>query len=446
MKNCNSNNLRNRQGYSKTGPVILLSVAVVSVLLLLGLYIWMNKGDKDLTDNDKLTPTPTTVITTSQTSAPTEAPSPTSTPTPSPSPSPTPGPTPMARLDFEPVKALYLAPGTVTTSSKVDHYIDLANRTEINAYVIDIKSDDGTILYKSEIPDVIAANAHTESFDIRKVIEKFHDNNIRIIGRVVTFKDSKITKYKPELAIKYQGDIFKQPDSGNRISYWLDPTNKGSWEYVASVVKEAVNFGFDEIQFDYIRFPESTLYDYDLVLEEGKERHDYIEGFIAYVRQELPEDVILSADVFGMPLISQRDYGEIGQTLETIGWNLDYISAMIYPSHYANSATKGSMSNGVGQAINGIKFTHPDLHPYDVVYNTLIVGKKRIEAVEGYNLKCRPYIQGFTAKYLPEGYWMEYGVDAYRAQIQAVYDAGYEEWIFWNAPNTYVEEAFLPED
>jgi hypothetical protein len=89
--------------------------------------------------------------------------------------------------------------------------------------------------------------------------------------------------------------------------------------------------------------------------------------------------------------------------------------------------------------------TKTDLKPYDIVYNTLIVGKKRIEAVEGYNLKCRPYIQGFTASYLPDGYWMEYGAEQYRAQIKAVYDAGYEEWIFWNARSEYVEEAFLPE-
>lgn len=178
-------------------------------------------------------------------------------------------------------------------------------------------------------------------------------------------------------------------------------------------------------------------------LEEGKERHEVIEEFIRYIRNNLPPDTVLSADIFGMPLISSRDYGEIGQTLETIGWSLDYICPMIYPSHFANNS-KGTMGNGVGQTINGIKFTHPDLKPYDVVYNTLIVGKSRIEKVEGYNLNVRPYIQGFTASYLPEGYYMTYGVEAYRAQIQAVYDAGYDEWIFWNSPNSYVESAFCP--
>ncbi|WP_252891686.1 putative glycoside hydrolase [Thermoclostridium stercorarium] len=228
--------------------------------------------------------------------------------------------------------------------------------------------------------------------------------------------------------------------------YWLDATRKESWDYILAIVREAIDFGFDEIQFDYVRFPETSLYKYELAnLEEGKERHEYIEEFLAYIRKNVPEGTILSADIFGMPLISSKDYGEIGQTLESIGWNLDYISPMIYPSHFANSAPRGSMANGVGQVINGIKFTHPDLYPYEVVYNTLMVGKRRIESVDGYNVKCRPYIQGFTADYLPEGYWKKYGVEEYRAQIQAVYDAGYEEWIFWNARNNYVEEAFLPE-
>jgi hypothetical protein len=153
-----------------------------------------------------------------------------------------------------------------------------------------------------------------------------------------------------------------------------------------------------------------------------------------------------------MPLIASKDYGEIGQTLESIGWSLDYICPMVYPSHYANNAEKGSMSNKVGQTINGIKFTHPDLKPYEVVYNTLVVGSNRISKVENYNLKMRPYIQGFTAKYLPEGYYMTYGADAYRKQIQAVYDAamtngssGTPPIPMWRRPS-FLNRIFPPKD
>jgi hypothetical protein len=133
--------------------------------------------------------------------------------------------------------------------NNLDHYIDLANRTEINAYVIDIKGDDGRILYDSQLPDVDAAKGDTPGFDIRTVTKKLHDNGIIVIARMVTFKDSTITKYKPELAIKNaDGSIFEQPESGGGKSRWLDATNKDSWEYVVSVANEAIQFGFDEIQ------------------------------------------------------------------------------------------------------------------------------------------------------------------------------------------------------
>lgn len=440
----------NKKGQTKVTATIVLSVAVLIALLLLGMYAWRNREeqpDEDVNTNPTIaavTMGPTITNTPTQPPTPTVEPTALPTVTSTPAPTPKPSVTPIPKLDFEPVKALYLRPKAFQDAALLDHYIDLANRTEVNSYVIDIKSDWGMIQYTSGIEDAQAANACLKSFDLRKVIKKLHDNDIRVIGRLVTFKDSIITKYKPNLAIHHNGALFDQSNKGDGV-YWLDPTNKDSWDYILEIVKEVINFGIDEIQFDYVRFPESNLYQYEL-LNDGKERSEYIEDFLAYIRRNVPEGTILSADVFGMPLISTRDYGEIGQTLETIGWNIDYISPMIYPSHFANGAPKGSMSNGVGQVINGVKFTHPDLQPYEVVYNTLMVGKKRMEAVEGYQLKCRAYIQGFTATYLPTGYWKEYGVEEFRAQIQAVYDAGFEEWIFWNASNNYVEEAFLPKE
>ncbi len=440
----------NKKGQTKVTATIVLSVAVLIALLLLGMYAWRNREeqpDEDVNTNPTIaavTMGPTITNTPTQPPTPTVEPTALPTVTSTPAPTPKPSVTPIPKLDFEPVKALYLRPKAFQDAALLDHYIDLANRTEVNSYVIDIKSDWGMIQYTSGIEDAQAANACLKSFDLRNVIKKLHDNDIRVIGRLVTFKDSIITKYKPNLAIHHNGALFDQSNKGDGV-YWLDPTNKDSWDYILEIVKEVINFGIDEIQFDYVRFPESNLYQYEL-LNDGKERSEYIEDFLAYIRRNVPEGTILSADVFGMPLISTRDYGEIGQTLETIGWNIDYISPMIYPSHFANGAPKGSMSNGVGQVINGVKFTHPDLQPYEVVYNTLMVGKKRMEAVEGYQLKCRAYIQGFTATYLPTGYWKEYGVEEFRAQIQAVYDAGFEEWIFWNASNNYVEEAFLPKE
>lgn len=432
------NNKRQNATMIMAGILTVIALVVLSIILIPRDEV--NPGP----ETESPLPTETPVETPGETPVETTTPEPTPTPTPTPEPTPTPSPSPgedrrsSRKLDV-PVKALYLNYGSI--KNNLDHYIELANKTEINAYVIDIKNDSGIILYDSNIEAVNAAKADTPSFDIREVTKKLHDNNIIVIARMVTFKDNTITKYNPDLAIKTEsGEVF------NKGSRWLDATKKEAWDYILDIAKEAVQFGFDEIQFDYIRFPETSLYDYKLELEPGKTRSDYIEDFIRYARHNLPADTILSADIFGMPMISTKDYGEIGQTLETIGGSLDYICPMIYPSHFANNAPKGkAMGNGVGQTINGVKFTHPDLKPYEVVYNTLIVGKNRIDKKEGYNLNVRTYIQGFTASYLPDGYWKTYGVDEYRAQIQAVYDAGYDEWIFWNAPNDYVEEAFLPE-
>jgi len=147
-------------------------------------------------------------------------------------------------------------------------------------------------------------------------------------------------------------------------------------------------------------------------------------------------DVILSADVFGIICESPGDREDIGQHLEFIGKELDYISPMVYPSHYA-----------LGQAVNGKVFPKPDLEPYQVIYNSLVKAKNRISKVEGYQADVRPYLQGFTATWIGKGNYIEYTAKEVRDQIKAVYDAGYEEWIIWSASNKYgkIEGAFLPE-
>lgn len=434
---------------NKRKNTLIVAATILTVITITVLAVLLSP--KNPNEQSQLTPTPgvtSPVPTETPTGTPTETPSVTPSPTPEPTPTPTPSPTnnPTEGEDRRstrklevPVKALYL--NNTSVRNNLDHYIDLANKTEINAYVIDIKDDTGKLMYDSNLKTINDAKADTPGFDIREVTKKLHDNNIIVIARMVTFKDSTMTKYNPDLAIKTEsGNVFI-----TNKTMWLDATKKGSWDYLVSIAKEAVQFGFDEIQFDYIRFPETSLYDYKLELA-GKSRHEYIEGFIRYARESLPSDTILSADVFGMPLIATKDYGEIGQSLETIGGSLDYICPMIYPSHFANNAPKGkSMGNGVGQIINGVSFTHPDLKPYEVVYNTLMVGKRRVDKQKGYNLNMRTYIQGFTAGYLPTGYWKEYGVAEYQAQMKAIYDAGYTEWIFWNSPNKYVEAAFKAE-
>ena len=330
------------------------------------------------------------------------------------------------------VKGLYLTGWTAGSSQKLEHYVELANTTEINAYVVDIKDDDGYVGYESQVPEVRENGTWKKKYDVEKVLKEFHDNGIYVIGRLVVFKDPVYSLKRPDLAIKHvNGGLWKDKDGIT----WLNPYNRGTWDYTISIAKEAVALGFDEIQFDYVRFPDGTKKTGDFSGTD-KEKYEAINEFLAYAKQQITE-VPISADVFGIILESPKDTENIGQYLELVGMDIDYISPMVYPSHYA-----------LGQIVNKVKFDVPDLKPYEVVYNSLVKCRDRISQVEGYKAKVRPYLQDFTATWLKDRktgkkYYQEYGPEQVRQQIQAVYDAGYEEWILWDARNTYDEEALL---
>lgn len=328
-------------------------------------------------------------------------------------------------------RALYLTGWTVGNPEKVQKFVDLAKTTEINSYVIDIKDDDGYVGYESNVPAVRENNAWKRKYNVDKVLEEFKKNDIYVIGRLVCFKDPVLSAKRPDLAVKRSdGSLWKD----NHKLSWLSPYNKESWPYIIDIAKEAVAKGFDEIQFDYIRFPNDGDKKAMNFGNSDKKKYEIINEFISYARKELP-DVVLSADVFGIICESPADTEDIGQYLELVGMELDYISPMVYPSHYA-----------VGQIVNKVKFAKPDFEPYGVVYNSLAKAKERISKVEGYRANVRPYLQDFTATWLGKGYYQTYGPEQFRQQIQAVYDAGYDEWIFWSAGNKYSEAALLKED
>jgi hypothetical protein len=329
------------------------------------------------------------------------------------------------------VKALYLTGWTVGSNAKLQHYVELANRTEINSYVIDIKDEDGYVGYETELEAVKEIGAWKKKYDVNNVIEILHDNGIHVIGRIVCFKDPVLSSKKPDLAVKRtNGELWREKGK----TTWLNPYNEDSWPYLIDLAKEAVELGFDEIQFDYVRFPtekDKTAINWG---DTDKPKHEAINEFLSYAKKEIT-NVKVSADVFGIICESQADREDIGQYLEYVGKEVDYISPMVYPSHYAT-----------GQIVNGIAFPKPDLEPYKVVYNSIIKAKRRISEVEGYKADIRPYLQDFTASWLARGTYQVYGAEQVRQQIDAVYDAGYSEWILWNAKNTYSESALLKEN
>lgn len=340
------------------------------------------------------------------------------------------------------VKAIYLSGMSAGSEKVLNHYIEMINKTELNAVVIDVK-EAGVVNYKSSIPVVEQNKLYAKNFDPEKVLKKLHENNIYIIGRIVCFRDNGLATKIPDLAVK-------RPDgtawTEGKLGAWTNPYKEETWQYNIDIAKEAVEKGFDEIQFDYVRFPTASKKNVDYGTNPPS-KGDAIAGFLKKATEELHGGmgVPVSADVFGIIAECPNDAKNIGQELEKVGMSVDYISPMVYPSHYSNAAKKGFLANGKGQSINGIVFTSPDLKPYDVVYNTLLGIKKVISKVDGYKADVRPYLQDFTASYLPKGYYQEYGSEQVKQQIKAVKDAGYEQWILWDGRNKYLEETFAKE-
>ncbi|MCL2080396.1 MAG: putative glycoside hydrolase [Oscillospiraceae bacterium] len=331
------------------------------------------------------------------------------------------------------------------------HCIELIETTELNAIVIDVKDDSGLITFQTD-NEMLAATSRelairfTDYESIHEMISDLKSRGIYTIARIVCFKDNRYANSNPSLAIlNRNGEVWRD----NADIRWLNPHNRGSWEYIAEICREAARIGFDEVQLDYVRFPlEGSLgtINYGEAAEE-QVRYEIITDFVAYIREEMAKfGVWTSADIFGIVAMSYSDSRQVGHNVQNLLGNLDYICPMIYPSHFANSSN-GSMGNGVGQTINGLLFERPDTQPYEVIYNSLQHFVRHIDEFSAENpgeehAIVRPYLQNFTASYLREGYFVQYTPDVIKEQIRAVYDAGFDEWLLWANVNNYSAEIF----
>ncbi|MFZ5826019.1 MAG: putative glycoside hydrolase [Bacillota bacterium] len=317
------------------------------------------------------------------------------------------------------VKGIYLTAYSVRDKAKFQQLIDLIDRTELNAMVINVKDDWGNITFEADLPLAKEAGAiHPDLGDVRALTQMLREKGIYTIARVVTFKDARVPKVRPELAAaRTGGGVWRDY---NEVT-WLNPYNRDARDYVISVARAAAEAGFDEIQFDYVRFP--TDGNLDTILYPGKDerkREQVIADFLAYARQELrPHRVWISADVFGLVTSTEDDMG-IGQRLEEASAAVDILSPMVYPSHY--------IPGNLGVA-------NPNAMPYETIYRSMLDAKERWEkaGLTG-KVTMRPWLQDFS-------WGHPYGPAEVRAQIQATYDAGYSEWLLWNAANDYTEEA-----
>jgi len=326
------------------------------------------------------------------------------------------------------VNTSYLGRGNYPT---IDELIDLIDRTELNAMVIDIKDDVGSILFDAQNPLVNEIGSEVVYIkDLPAFVAKLKEHGIYCIARIVCFKDKVATYKTPEIAVRnHDGSIYVDKEG----ECWLNPYDENAWEYIVEVAKEAAEAGFDEINFDYLRTSASgsfTQADFG-GLNEGKTKVDAITGFVKYACQELkPLGVFVSGDVFGTIINSRVDGESIGQSYVELSRYLDYICPMVYPSHY---------SFGYG----GLKY--PDTKPFQLLLMEMKSSVKKLSEIpEGQHCaEVRPWLQDFTASYLGEGRYLAYGAQELRAQISATYSAGYDEWLLWNAGMFFTEEGLL---
>lgn len=325
-------------------------------------------------------------------------------------------------LETQPVNAIYMNPNISTTEADVDRLIEIIDTTDANAIVIDIKEE--LIFYDSKVEFFVDAGTVRPIIDLRALLKKFRDHDIYTIARLVVFKDSLVAENQPDLAVlnNQTGDLWRDM---NGVS-WVNPMEPVLWEANSDLAVEAAELGFDEIQYDYVRFPtDGDLSTTDFGMENTQEnRENAIHGLLKMTREKLlPTGAKLSADVFGYTLLVDDDLG-IGQNFIKMAEYVDYLSPMVYPSHFPN----GSID--------------VDGHPNDFPYETIEVSmRKGREKLDGTAAQIRPWLQDFSFFDL-----MPYGDDEVRAQIDASEDVGTSGWMLWDPNNEYHPGALDPDD
>jgi hypothetical protein len=318
------------------------------------------------------------------------------------------------------IKGLYVT-GWIAGSSRFPEIVKLVEDTELNAMVVDVKDYSGYVSYPTNVPEVKASGAENELRFTRPnaMLKNLHDKGIYAIARVSVFQDPILAKAHPEWALKNKatGELWKDRSG----LHWMDPASKDVWKYVVSIAKDCFDRGFDEVNFDYMRFPSDgslTAIGYP-VWDEAKPRSAVIKEFWQYVRSELPGKTI-TGDIFGLTTVAEDDLG-IGQLLLNTYGNFDAVAPMVYPSHYA-------------AGFQGYK--NPAQYPYEVIRHSMDLARDRFAAVHASSTKpvtlLRPWLQVFDlgAIYTPE---------MVKAQIKAVDDSlsgtdFYGGWLLWD-PN-----------
>lgn len=324
-------------------------------------------------------------------------------------------------IDRPTVRGIYVT-GPRAGSASMEDLIALVDETELNTMVIDVKNDEGNITYRMELPAAQEMGACINYIpDMEGLMQTLKEHDVYTIARIVCFKDPYLAEGQPELMLRNPDGT---PFTDSYGLAWVNPYKEGVWEYLTQVSEAAIDIGFDEIQFDYVRFPigsEADAADYGVDMESYP-KEQAIADFLAYASERIhAKGALVTADVFGTIIGSETDVKNVGQNYVMLGDTVDVLCPMVYPSHYGNQVFGLSV---------------PDAYPYETVYAALGQSVEELSVLpEGNRANVRPWLQAFTATWV-SGH-ISYEGEQIRQQIQAVYDAGYEEWLLWNSTNRY---------
>jgi hypothetical protein len=335
-------------------------------------------------------------------------------------------PEPLVFTTKRSVKALYVN-AWAFGSSRLWELVRLADSTEINALVIDVKDDTGCLLYPSQVKtaEEIGANACVRTKNLRARLDTVVAHGIYPIARIVVAKDPLLAERKPEWSVQStSGGLWR-----DRIDIaWVDAFNDSVWVYAAELAKEAIGLGFAEVQFDYVRFPDEPKERMETAIfaarRPGETQRASVRRHIQLLRDRLgPTGVPLTFDIFGLTASAQGDLG-IGQVWEDFVDVADVVLPMVYPSHYYKGA---------------FGFAWPNGEPYRVVRAALREAIER-NTQSGGTAQIRPFLQAFTlGRRRPR-----YTPFEIREQIRAAEELGIQSWVLWNPRSVYPREALLP--
>lgn len=330
----------------------------------------------------------------------------------------------------EPLKAVYMTACYAGTPSLRAKLVKLIEETEINSIIIDIKDYTGTVSH-----DLGSSGTGCKVKDMPEFIESLHQKDIYVIGRVTVFQDPLFTKTHPDLAVKKKSDGSTWKDRKGLA--FVDVGARPFWDYIIGIATSSYAMGYDEINFDYIRFPsDGDMKDIYFSHTGTTTKKDMLRKFFEYLDAKLAgTGIVTSADLFGMTTTNTDDLN-IGQVLEYALLNFDYVAPMVYPSHYPpkfngwpdpNKVPYEIIKFSMGSAVSRVNFLKKEIassSPTSKILDRL--GPQQL----------RPWLQDFD-------YPVPYTPAMVRTQIQATYDVGLTSWMLWDPSNTYTREALM---